>query len=180
MLIKWCGLTKIVSLIFATIRCSHKISASSISVCTGGHLCLKKHKGLKKCSWHFKIQRPYLPWSPQPSVIWPLLTCVQLPPPPPLHYTSATLASFLFPKLAKLVLFSVFISLSTAWNTSLPALYISGQHYLYRQVFSDHLALDSLLCWLLSGWFALFYFLLFLSSEIKTFVFFSFFLVLFH
>lgn len=72
-------------------------------------------------------------------------------PPLPLRYTSATLASFLFPELAKLVLFSVFTSLSTAWNISPPALRISDQHALLRRVFSDPLALDSLWRWSLSG-----------------------------
>lgn len=47
-LIKWCGFTEIVSVVFAMISCNKKICESSVSVRIDGHLYLKNYKGLKK------------------------------------------------------------------------------------------------------------------------------------
>lgn len=161
-LIKWCGFTQIVSLMFATISCDQKICENSISVCIDGHLYLKKYNGLKKW-WHFKIRRPY------PGLWGPTLPGLCLPA----HLISYLLCLFIILWLHWLafcllnllnLFFSQFYFLLFPLPGIFPLQLFTSQVHIFFSVGSvlSALASDSLLFWFLSGWFSLFYFLLFL------------------
>lgn len=145
-LIKWCGFTEIVSVVFATISCNQKICESSVSVRIDGHLYLKKYKGLKK-RWHFKIQRLYLPWSLRPNITFP-----SLPTSSPAFSASSLDFSdtgFFSLELAELVLFSVlFLAVSTAWNIPLQLFTSQVSVTFSVRSFLTSLASDPLLFWL--------------------------------